>query len=107
MYMYNYNGYNENNYMNNMNGMGDCYKPRRLTKAEILTMVQYQAQIRYNCCPMTTIKIQETRDCIRHSCPQTGIVLLPMEVAQIESDYGMIEIPYYMCQTCGKLYIAM
>lgn len=86
---------------------GGVYKPRKLTKAEILENVKYQAQVRYNCCPSNVVKIQETRDLIRHSCPATGIVLLPMEIAQIESDYGLIEIPYYMCQICGKLYVGM
>lgn len=99
-----YNGMNTGNF--GYNG-GGAYKPRKLTKAEILENVKYQAQVRYNCLPTNVVKIQETREYIRHSCPATGIVLLPMEIAQIESDYGIIEVPYYMCQICGKLYVAM
>lgn len=90
---------------NDYNDMG--YRPKKLTKKEILEEVKNQAQARYGCYASKVVNIQETRESIRHSCPQTGVIYLPMEVAYLDAEYGTMEVSYYMCQTCGKLYIAM
>lgn len=51
------------------------------------------------------VKIEECPDTMRHACVYRGISRLPKSIYNVQTDCGILSIPYYFCNTCGKLYI--
>lgn len=82
-------------------------KPRRVTKSMLIDETIYRVQNMYNVQVTNTVRLSETAQSIRHSCIYTGISILPMYTLQIATDYGYIDVYYYFCVSCGKLYIAL
>lgn len=50
-------------------------------------------------------KIKEAPDAFRHSCVQTGITILQRNVYRLQSGGTIVQIPFYFCTSCGKLFI--
>lgn len=91
------------NYFN----QGGVYKPRKVTKSMLIDETIYRVQNMYNVQVTNTVRLSETAPQIRHSCIYSGIAVLPMYSLQIETDYGYIDVYYYFCVACGKLYVAL
>lgn len=51
------------------------------------------------------VKIDECPDSVRHACMMGGISWLPKNIYSVQTEYGVLQIPYYFCLTCGKLFI--
>lgn len=79
---------------------------RRIPKAEV-----YQA-IQTHCCQQTGVpvsimeKIDEFPDKLRHSCLNTGVTELQQYTWNVQSEYGVIDVPFYFCKACGKLFVS-
>lgn len=51
------------------------------------------------------VKIEECPETVRHACVMGGISYLPKQIYGFGTDYGVVQVPYYFCNTCGKLFI--
>ena len=78
---------------------------RRYTKTEVYD------SIKSYCCTNSSgvsdmVKLDETPDVIKHSCVQTGVTFLQSLVwnVPIPEEY-YIQVPFYYCSCCGKLYV--
>ena len=50
-------------------------------------------------------KIHEAPDTIRHSCVPMGITTLQRYVFTAQSGWDTLQIPFYFCPQCGKLFM--
>lgn len=77
----------------------------KISKARIVDSIRQGVEITYKV-PVSKIEyIDETPETIRHSCPMTGIAILNREISNVMIGNAYLEIPYYFCPVCGKLYI--
>lgn len=49
-------------------------------------------------------KIEEMPQTLRHSCVATGVVTLGQFIFTYPSPQGYINLPFFFCNKCGKLY---
>lgn len=77
----------------------------RLTKAQIIEYVKNEVYATYGVYPETVIYIEEVPEIIRHSCVNTGITTLPRRMTCINTQDGVLDVPYFVCPVCGKLYV--
>lgn len=85
----------QNNYMPN----------NRINKNQIVQHVIRTAESMYNVRISNVTYIEEVPECIKHSCPLTGVAILLREISLIHLGFTSIEIPFFVCRVCGKLYI--
>lgn len=78
---------------------------RRYTKREIYQMIQMACYQSTGVNVSSVIKIEDAVPQLRHSCLYTGVCFLPQYVWQVPTDTSVINIPYYFCTKCGKLFI--
>ena len=91
--------------------MDNMYQPqmqkfRRFTKAEVYQAIQEYC---YQCTAVMVsemVKIEDFPDALRHSCFETGVAYLPKYIWRVPIEYGFVEVPYYFCSRCGKLYVS-
>ena len=80
-------------------------KPRRYTKAEIYQAIQEYCYSQTGVMVTSMVKIDDTVDSLRHSCFYTGVVNLQKNNWQVPSEFGFINVPFYFCDKCGKLFV--
>lgn len=56
--------------------------------------------------PVQTVQnIEECPQMLRHACMNGGIQFLDRRVYNFQTEMGLIQINYYFCMNCGKLFI--
>lgn len=78
---------------------------KRVPKYQVYNMIALYVYQVYQTQVKQVIKLDEVPDGLRHSCLYTGITFLPKQFYSLQSDIGLIQIPYYFCSVCGNLYI--
>lgn len=78
---------------------------RYITKYNMLACVKNYISDRHNIMISSVEYIGEVPVMIRHSCPQTGIAQLPRQIAVLYLEGYQMEVPYFVCEVCGKAYI--
>lgn len=79
----------------------------RITKRGLLDYVKCYASNETRCPVTEVVHIDRMPYTLKHSCPQTGISILPQRIAQVNIGCTILEIPYFMCGICGKLYVCL
>lgn len=77
----------------------------RVTRSQAVSAMQNDIMANgYNI--SQTVKIDETPDCIRHACAYKGVTFLQRQSYGVPTeDMGVIDLPWYFCEQCGKLYV--
>lgn len=78
---------------------------KRFTRAEVYQAIQLHCYQQTGVPVTNTVKLEDTPTQLRHSCFSTGITFLQQYTWQVLSDLGVINVPYYFCEKCGKLYV--
>ena len=80
-------------------------KINRFSKSEVYNAIQCNCYNQTGITVSTMVKIDEFPDTLRHSCFNTGVTFLQQYIWQVPSEFGYIDVPYYFCPQCGKLFV--
>lgn len=93
--------YNQNPYMMQQ----DMMMQRKYSKGEVKDgLMQYlmcQGLPVNNC-----VMIEEEPDVLRHACEPVGISGLRTNFFEVRQPFGTVQVKYWHCPACGKLYIS-
>lgn len=78
---------------------------KRYTRAEVCQCIQMSCYQTTGVPISNIVKLEDTPLQLRHSCFYTGVTFLPQLLWQVPSEMGVINVPYYFCEKCGKLYM--
>lgn len=78
---------------------------RRYTRAEIYQAIELYCYQSTGVAVTSVVKIEDNPTQLRHSCFATGVTNLPQYSWQVPSEFGAINVPYYFCSKCGKLFV--
>lgn len=78
---------------------------KRYSKAEIYQAIQQYCYQQTGVVVTNMVRIDDSVSNLRHSCLTTGVTYLPKYIWQVPSEMGVIEVPYYFCPQCGKLFV--
>lgn len=98
-------GQQMNQMQGQMNQMQGQQMPPKLPKYRILEMLSQYVQANTGMAVQCVEKIHEAPDMIRHSCVPMGITTLQRYVFTAQSGWDMLQIPFYFCPQCGKLFV--
>lgn len=106
-------GYSHQGYMQqrfNQQGYNANMMPQdsllpRVTKSEVVSIIQGNVMQSTGISPQRVIKIQDAPDTLRHACVQCGIVHLPKYSMSIPAQQGMLTPSFYFCSSCCSLYV--
>lgn len=100
--MFNEYSYEQNQGYNASQNFG--YRPPRITKAMVIQALQ-DSIVMYTGRPITqVVKVEEIEQKFRHACIEVG------DVSYLDLNYFPvpelgIQVGYYFCMACGRLYI--
>lgn len=98
-------GMNMNMNMQGFNFQNNQCPVPRLTKTEVVNYVSQYCQANTGVAVNKVQKIDDAPSSLRHSCVATGIALLPRCCLQLTAPSGVLQVYFYFCAKCGKLYI--
>lgn len=78
---------------------------KRVPKYMVYNMIAMYVSQAFNIRVAKVEKIDEAPDTLKHSCLYTGVTALPKQMYSLQSDMGVIQIPFYVCSVCGNLYV--
>ena len=78
---------------------------RRFTKSEVYQAIQMDCYQKTGVTVTSMVKIEDCLNSFRHSCFLTGVTFLPQYIWQVPTEYGAVDVPYYFCPQCGKLFV--
>lgn len=78
---------------------------RRYSKSEVIQAIQMHCYQQTGVSVSNVVRLEETPSTLRHSCMETGIAHLPTYNWQVPTEYGSVNVPFYFCDKCGKLYV--
>lgn len=90
--------------MNQMQMQGQQMPPK-IPKYRMLELISQYVQINTGMAVQCVEKIHEAPDMIRHSCVPMGITTLQRYIFTAQSGWDTLQIPFYFCPQCGKLFI--
>lgn len=78
---------------------------KRFTKSEVYQAIQMDCYNKTGVMVSSVVKIEDCPNTLRHSCFLTGVTFLPQYIWQVPTDTGFVNVPYYFCSKCGKLFV--
>ena len=78
---------------------------RRLSKSEVYQAIQTACVQSTGVYVSNIVRIEETPMSLRHSCYDTGVTFIPQNLWRVPTEYGCVDVPYYFCPYCGKLFV--
>ena len=79
----------------------------RVTKPEIYQYLRDICYKDYGVVVSEIVRIDEIPNYIRHSCVNTGVILLNPITINITIRENYMVITFYICRACGKLYLML
>ena len=83
----------------------DVQRFRRFTKAEVYQAIQMDCYNKTGVAVSSVVKLEDNPTSLRHSCFFTGVTFLPYNLWAVPTETGTINVPYYFCPKCGKLFV--
>lgn len=78
---------------------------KKYSKSEIIEAIQIYCFQMTNSQVSSVVRLEDFENTLRHSCVYTGVTFLPQYIWKVPSEYGVVEVPYFFCPLCGKLYV--
>lgn len=79
--------------------------PPKIPKYRMVELLSQYVQMNTGMAVQCVEKIHEAPDTIRHSCVPMGITTLQRYVFTAQSGWDTLQIPFYFCPQCGKLFM--
>lgn len=78
---------------------------RKFSKAEVIQAIQVYCYQQTGVSVSNVVRLEETPSQLRHSCLTTGVTQLNQYNWTVPTEYGSVQVPFYFCEKCGKLYV--